>query len=388
MGADVVRIESNVFPDILRRIAPFRNGVEGLNRSGMFASINGGKRSVLLNLAKPEAAQIVRQLVEHWQPDIVLENFVTGTMKRRGMAYEDLRAVKPDLIYASLSLLGQTGPDAWHRGWGPTMQARTGVTWLSGYRETGTPVALGGTFPDFTLAGLAVDALLIALWHREETSEGQYIDFAQNEGVAITISDALIDFTMNGRVQSMRGNRQPGYAPQGVYRCAGDDSWVAISVATDDEWASLAEAIGRADLMDQRFADSLERMRHHDELDALITGWTRERSSHDVQRTLQRAGVAAGVALNIEELVADPQLLARGFFVQADHEEIGRSGYGGLPLRIEGVEPRADNAPLFGDHSRPFYADVLGMSDEEFSRLSERASSASLMSMVMQQVIY
>ncbi len=371
LGADVIRIESAVQPDITRRLSLMKDGVPGLNRNGVFNSVNRGKRSVLLNFGSERGVELTRALVRAWQPDILLENQISGSMARRGLGYQDIAAIKPDIVYCSMSLLGQTGPEHWYRGWGPNLQCRTGISWLSGHPHDPVPVALGGTYPDYNLAGLVVFSALTALWHRQQTGEGQHIDFAQNEAVMHTLADAMLDATMNGRELGMNGNREPLFVPQGVYRCAGTDDWVAISVADDAAFAALCRVLGQPQLAhDPRFSGVLARAEHHDALDALIGAWTRERGNREAQDTLQAAGVTAGAVVDSEQLLTDPQLRARGFFHTIDHPEVGPAEYGGWPVHLSDAPTHVARAPLFGEHTREVYAGILGLSDAEIEELT------------------
>jgi crotonobetainyl-CoA:carnitine CoA-transferase CaiB-like acyl-CoA transferase len=222
-----------------------------------------------------------------------------------------------------------------------------------------------------------VFSILTAIWHRNHTGEGQHIDFAQNEAVINTLADAMMEYTMNGRELFMRGNRDPRFVPQGVYRCAGPDDWVALSVAGDDEFETLCRVMGMPDLVqDSRFHTVLARYRHHEELDALITTWTRQRTNIEVQELLQRAGIAAGAAIDSEQLLADPQLHARGFFVEIDHDEVGPATYGGWPVHFSDADPVIRKAPLFGQHNEEVYCGILGLQAGEVETL------------VQEQVIY
>ncbi len=371
LGADVIRIESAVQPDITRRLPPLlKDSVPGLNRNGVFNAVNRGKRSVLLNFGDPRGVELARDLVRVWQPDILLENQIAGSMPGRGLGYQDIAAIKPDIVYCSMSLLGQTGPESWYRGWGPNLQCRTGISWLTGHPGDGNPVGLGGTYPDYNLAGLVVFSTLAALWHRDQTGEGQYIDFAQNEAVMHTLADAMLELTMNGRELFMRGNREPLFVPQGVYRCAGADDWVAISIADDGEFGELCRAMGKPELTaDARFGDILARSLHHDELDAVITEWTRQHTNVEVQDALQRVGIAAGAAVDSEQLLADPHLRERGFFVEIGHDEVGPATYGGWPVHLSDAPPAIGKAPLFGQHSEEVYRGILGMTPEDLETL-------------------
>lgn len=372
MGADVIRVESNVFPDLMRQSPPFAENQPGLNRSGTYNAINRGKKSITLNLGNPKAAELVKELVRKWPADIVMENQVVGAMARWGLGYDDIRQAKPDIIYCSMSLFGQTGPDAGYRGYGPGAQARFGMHALTGHPADQIPRRMGANFSDFALVGTCVFAMLMALWHRNRTGQGQYLDVAQNEGTIPVIADAVMDYIMNGRVATMQGNRDPRYAPQGIYRCAGQDNWVGISVANDAEFGALCQAMGQPELVqDHRFADALSRQRHHDELDALITQWTKQHGNYEVTDILQKVGVAVGPAVDTEQFVTDPHLNARGFFIEADHDEIGRRLYGGWPVHLSEVESMVGKIDLLGQHNDEVFLGLLGQPREEYERLKE-----------------
>ena len=243
LGADVIRVETEVRLDLIRVQGMNRgiDGVMGLNRSGAFNGLNYSKRGVTLNLQKPEGHDLALRLVE--QSDIVTENFSTGVIDRLGLGYEELCKVRPDLIMLSGSPVGLTGPEAMATGWGPTTLAYTGLPWITGYRG-GPPAAYGGAYPDFMIGVQMVFSILVALHERERTGKGQHIDLSMAETVAAMTPEPLLDHEFNGRDATRDGNRHPVFAPQGVYRTAGDDTWIAISVETDEQWAALVDAMG------------------------------------------------------------------------------------------------------------------------------------------------
>ena len=369
-GADVMRIESEVRPDIVRAsgLARGADGINGWNRAGMFNGINYAKRSITLNLAEPRAIELVKEMVRH--SDVVTENFAAGAVDRMGLGYEVLREVKPDIIMISGSPLGNSGPEKDATGWGPNTQAYSGLPYITGYRGGG-PTGLGRDYPDFMVGVVMAFSLLAALHHRARTGEGQFIEVAMAETVTSTIPEAILEYTMNGREPPRLGNRSASHAPQGVYACAGDDKWVAIAVRSDEEWRAMREAMGSpAWAADERFDDTLGRMEHHDLLDQHITEWTRQRSHYEVMQQLQLVGVAAAPCLDVFELGDDPQMQALGLLVEMDHPEVGPRRIAGLPVRFSAMpHPAYGSAPLMGEHNAEVLCGLLGLPESELQQL-------------------
>ena len=372
LGAEVIRVESQARLDLVRVLpGTAAENRPGLNRSGAFNGISYSKKSVTLNLSAPRGVELAKQLVA--KADVVTENFTPGVMQRLGLDYESLRAQKPDIVMLSGSPLGQTGPERKATGWGPNTQSFAGLPYLTGYRG-GPPVGLGGFYPDFMIGVSMAFSLLAALRHRARTGEGQHIDLAMAETVASMIPDALLGFTMNGHEPERQGNRHPSMAPHGVYRCLGEDKWVAIAVASDEEWSAMCRALGDPEwARDSALDDVLGRLRRQDELDARITEWTRERSHYDVMHVLQAVGVAAAPCLDAAELLVDPQLAARGFMVEIDHPEVGARAVAGLPGRYSGTLDYAYSpAPCLGEHNREVLCGLLGLTPEEVEELAKQ----------------
>ena len=370
LGADVIRIETEVRLDLIRVQGMNRgiDGVVGLNRSGAFNGLNYSKRGVTLNLQKPEGRDLALRLVE--QSDVVTENFSTGVIDRLGLGYEELCKVRPDLIMLSGSPVGRTGPEAAATGWGPTTLAYTGLPWITGYRG-GPPAAYGGAYPDFMIGVQMVFSILVALHERERTGKGQHIDLSMAETVAAMTPEPLLDHEFNGRDATRDGNRHPVFAPQGVYRTAGDDTWIAISVETDEQWSALVDAMGRPEwALDANLATARGRRERHDAIDAGITEWTREQDTHALATQLQSLGIPAAPSWGPRDLSADGMLRERGYLTSVGHNEVGPREVAGIPGRFSSMPELAYGpAPMLGEHNREVFCDLLGVPEEEYERL-------------------
>jgi benzylsuccinate CoA-transferase BbsF subunit len=372
MGAEIIKIENNRRIDICRVITPFPDGERGgVNRGGMFNTYNRNKKSCTLDLTQPRAREIAKQLV--LVSDVVAENFSPPVMTRLGLDYETCRALKPDIIYLSLSGYGATGPNRAHVSYGMQLQAFSGLASLTGY-ENGPPRNLGTAVSD-TVGGLTgAFGVLAALHHRQRTGEGQYIDVSQCEVLAALCPEAILDHVMNGRVHGRAGNRDDFMAPHGVYRCKGENNWVSIAVSAEEEWRSLCEVIGRQDLMnDPRFADGFTRHKNQVALDEIISDWASERSDYEAMHMLQEKGVPASAVLSNSQMVRDPHLMERGFCVEDNHPEAGKRVISGFSWHLSRTPGKVrSSAPLLGEHNEEIFCDLLGMSQDELDDLVKR----------------
>ncbi len=366
LGADVIRVESIQAPDIVRFLSG-TDGSVGLNRSGIFNAVNFSRRGIALNLAHPEGTEIARRLVK--ASDVVTENFTVGTMGKFGLSYEHLVRLKPDLVMLSGTPLGQTGPHARTVGWGPTTQAYAGMCHLTGY-PGGPPCGIGGTWPDFAVGVAMAFALTAALNHRERTGEGQYIDLSMAELVTSMLPEAFMEFFINGRDGRPTGNRDECMAPHGVFPTAGDDRWIAIAIATDEEFRLLCDGLGSAGLAaDPRYERLSARLRNVEALEGQIAALTREFDRDDLVARLRARGLAAGPVYRSDELMADPALQASGTLVKVVHKEVGECAIPGLPVRFSALDPDYRSAPMMGEHSEQVLIELLGYSSGEVSRL-------------------
>jgi len=364
-GAEVIRVESPTNIDLLRRVGPFRDGVQGLNRSGYFNNQNPNKYGITLNLNLPEGVEVARRLVA--RADVVTESFTAGVMERWGLAYDDLRKLRPDIIMVSMSAQGRGGPYSNHSAYGHVQQALCGVNHLSGWPD-GDPVGAYGPYTDFFVPHLSATAVIAALAYRRRTGKGQYIELSQFEASIHCLETAILDYTANGREQSRMGNRHPQASPHGAYRCQGEDRWCTIAVFTDEEWQSFCRVLENPEWShDPRFATLSGRLENAEELDCLVEKWTSDYSPEQVMTLMQAAGVAAGVTQDAKDLHQDPQLKHRNHYWVLDHPETGPSTHDSPAYKLSRTpsQPRMP-APCLGEHNEFVCTQLLGMSDEEF----------------------
>jgi benzylsuccinate CoA-transferase BbsF subunit len=370
MGAEVIRIESHQRLDVIRFLGQNPRDFKGPDGSPLFNGLNYSKKSVTLNLGHPQGAALAKELVRC--SDLVVENFTAGMMKRWGLGYEDLCQIKPDIVMVSGSPVGQYGPDSRFVGWGPITQASAGICHLTGYPD-GPPVSLGGSWPDYMVGVVMAYAVLAALHCRRRTGKGQYIDLAMAEVVTAMLPEAIMDYFMNQRDQGRQGNHDEVMVPHNVYRCQGEDKWVAIAVDNEEEWQNLCRVVGHPEwLADKRFSDRRSRKAHEQELDALLTTWTRERSHTEIMHLLQKVGVAATPVYDTESLIADPQFQQRNFLVTPGHPVTGDLPVAGIPGKYSAIDqPRYTPAPGLGQDNESILGGLLGLSTEEIARLQE-----------------
>jgi benzylsuccinate CoA-transferase BbsF subunit len=370
MGAEIIRIESHKRIDPIRFLGQNPRDLKGPDGSPLFNGLNYSKKSITLDLGHPKGAALAKEIVR--QSDIAVENFTAGMMKRWGLAYQDLCQIKPDIIMVSGSPLGQYGPDSHSVGWGPITQASAGICHLTGYPD-GPPSSLGGTWPDYMVGVVMSYAVLAALYCRRRTGKGQHIDLAMAEVVTSMLPEAVLDYVMNTRDRGRQGNRDEMMAPHSVYRCRGDDTWIAIAVDNEEEWRNLCQAVGHPEwLGDPRFNERSARKAHEAELDAVLTAWTRERTQSEIMSLLQSVGVAATPVYDTESLIADPQFQHRNFLVAPRHPVTGDFPVAGIPGKYSAIDQlRYTPAPGLGQHNEEVLSNLLGLSTEEIHHLQE-----------------
>ncbi len=331
-GAEVIKIEKSGEGDGARRMGPFLEDKPHPERSALFLYLNTNKKIVTLNLKSPSGLKIIKELAK--TADVLVENFEPEVMPALGLDYETLEKINPRLVMTSVSGFGQSGPYRDYPAYGTTLEQHAGFSSIMGYPDSG-PHRTHSTYPDPVASINAVSAIMLALWHRRRTGKGQYIDLAQIESSVCLLGEVILDYSMNKREPQRIGNRHQFMAPQGCYRCKGDDMWVAITVANDEEWQVFIKAVGNPPwTKEERFADQLNRWKNQDELDKLIGEWTIQHDHYKVMHILQKAGVAAGTALNARELLSDPQLRERKYFVEHTHPEAGTHLYPGFPVKL------------------------------------------------------
>lgn len=363
-GATVIRVESTTKPDACRTMRPFA-GAPGEESSALFHNCNASKRMITLDLTRPESREVVFDLVR-WA-DVVCESFTPGTMKKLGFDYESLREVKPDLIMLSTCLMGQTGPLATFAGYGNLAAAMMGFFEYTGWPDR-APAGAYGAYTDYIAPKFNASAMLTALEHRRTSGIGQHIDLSQGEAALHFLAPAMLDALVNGRVTTRVGNEDDRFAPHGCYPCAGEDTWIAIAVEDDAAWGSLCELIPQL-AGDPRFAEVADRRANADALDRLIGAFTSKQQAKALEAELQEHGIAAHQVQDGAACSADPQLAARGHFIEIGNDdertlvESCRSKLSRTPARV------LPGRPTLGRDSNEVLEEVLGYEGERIVEL-------------------
>ncbi len=364
-GAEVIRVESVNRPCLLRQGLGHRDDIVDQENAITWHSVNANKKTIALDLSTTVARDVVRDLVA--VSDMVLESFTPGTLARMGLGYDDLRAVRPDLIMASSCVMGQTGPYRDFAGFGNMSASVAGFFDITGWPDR-LPAGPYMAYTDYTSPRFTAVAMLAALDHRRRTGEGQYLDFSQSEASTHFLSSALVDYQRTGEAMSRMGNADLRYCPHGVYPAHGEDEWVAIVCETDAQWRSLAIEMRRADLADLGEAD---RRRRERELDDLIAEWTRRQDGAGLAIRLQAHGIPAHSVQNSGECFTDPQLVHRGHFQWAPHGHARRVAVDTMPHHLSRSPGGVDwGGPMYGEHTMEVLMDILGYDGDHIARLA------------------
>ncbi|MSQ22131.1 MAG: CoA transferase [Dehalococcoidia bacterium] len=386
-GAEVIRVESiQHFPPQTRgifarpskdmpssRSAGYPNGEPGRrpwNRYPLFNAMGRNKLSMTVDITKPDGMEVFKRLVK--VSDVVLENYVPEVMDKLGVSYEMLKQVRPDIIFCKMSAYGDTGPYRNFRAMAQSIDVMLGHGSIRGYADSDSTDQPASVAEDPAEGVQAAFAIVAALYHRNRTGEGQLLDLCLSESYMPYMPQAFMDYAMNGRVQGTLGNRDPVAVPCGNFRCKGNDKWVSISIFTDEEWDGFCRVVNEEWVHDDRFKDSVSRRRNEDELERLVGSWTQKHDSYEVMHLLQKEGVAVGPLLDEVEAYQDPQLKARGFFVEESQEDAGTHMYPGSLFKMSGTPPLVRRGPVrLGEDNEYVYNEVLGIGGAEYEKLVE-----------------
>jgi benzylsuccinate CoA-transferase BbsF subunit len=367
-GAQVIKIESRQRPDNLRLAPPSRPGTSGLNASGYFSSRNANKKSFALNMSDERAMPVVKELLA--KCSVITSNFRPGVMERWGLDYDSLRPARPDLIYLSMPMQGEVGPYREDVGFGSTIAALAGLVAPSGLPDR-RPVGTGTNYPDhIPNPGHALVALIAAILHRRKTGRGGRIELSQLETTVNMMGPSILAFSVNGKEPVAEGNRSSDRCPQGVFRCAGDDKWCAISVGSKDQWQATINTLGLDELAhDSRFMTFADRKNHEGELEALIGSRTIHFEARDLMNRLQAVQVPSSVVNSAADVYSDPTITEREYWHMLHHEVLGETLVAGPPFQWSDrdVSPRRA-APLLGEHTLEIWTDLLGRSVDSYER--------------------
>ncbi|HWD65914.1 MAG TPA: CoA transferase [Solirubrobacteraceae bacterium] len=380
-GAEVIKIESHARPDNLRLSPPYAPGVDGLDRSGYFASRNNDKRSFALNMSLPRGRELARELASRC--DLVTNNFRPGVMERWGLGYEDVARLNPSVIYLAMSMQGADGPNRHYVGFGSTIAALAGLVQLSG-QPNREPVGTGTHYPDHIPSpGHALVAVLAAIRRREQTGRGALIEVSQLEATVNMVASAISAAAL-GEEPRRQGNRSDLACPSGVFRCRGEDEWCALAARSQEQWLALAAVLddrppldgdrplaGGLLLADARFVTLEGRRAHEDELELAIAALVADRDCNELASSLQAVGVPAWPVLSSVDLLEDEQLRERDFWRSLTHPVLGRIAAPSAPFRAgkDRTGP-TQAAPTLGEHTRDLAHELLALSDQEIDALA------------------
>ncbi len=389
-GAESIKVELKSHPDTrMAAMAPVGGRaarerateplppVNDADMGGQFNNKNPGKRGISLNVRHPKGLEIAKRLVA--MSDIVAEGFSPGVLDSWGLGYDVLRSIKPDIIYAQQSGMGAQGTYGRFRTVGPIANSFSGLSEMSGLPEPAMPAGWGYSYLDWMGAYSFSLAMLSALYHRERTGEGQWIDASQSEVGLFINGTTILDWSANGRIWSRYGNRSPykPAAPHGIYPCAGTDRWIAIACFTDSEWQALGAVASHPGwASDARFSTLAGRLAHQDALDAAVSEWTRTQDAYDAMHRLQQAGVPAGVCQTAgDRCDHDPQLAELEWLTEVTGTKIGRWPIAEVPVKMSEspayIGGRIDRgAPCYGEDNHYVYGELLGMSAKEIEDLA------------------
>jgi crotonobetainyl-CoA:carnitine CoA-transferase CaiB-like acyl-CoA transferase len=362
LGADVIKVESVTRPDLMRYASTKPPTEERWYEWGpVFHGANTGKRAITLDLTRPEGIDVLERLLS--TADVLVENYTPRVMDQFGLHWERLHALNPRLVLVRMPAFGLDGPWRDRTGFAQTMECITGMAWVTGFTD-GPPVLVRGACDP--LAGMhAVIATLVALQQRELDGQGHMVEAVMVEAALNVAAEQAAEYTASEVLLERDGNRGPVAAPQGVYRCAGDDRWVAVAVATDDHWAALVDVLGRPGwATDAGLATQGGRRGAHDRVDDELGRWTAGQDADDVAERLVAAGVPAATVVVPRDIVHNPQLRHRGFFEVEDHPVAGRHEVPTFPVRFEHVAAwHQRHAPTLGEHNDEVLTE-LGLAGE------------------------
>ncbi len=370
MGAQVIHQESHSHIEIYRYLyTPDRSNPEG---GPMFHVLNRGHLSVCLDLPKPEAVELAKRIIKI--SDIFFGNNAGGILGKEkgklGLSYDIVKETNPHIIMVDMTGFGDYGPLKSAPAYGTALAAHCGFSNLTGYCGE-TPLGENQFYSDPVSGTHALVATMAALHYRNKTGKGQYIDIAEGETLAALLGREFLDYTMNGRIATCQGNRSYWMAPHGCYPCQGDNRWITIACATEEEWQALCVATGNIQwLDDERFADMYSRLKNSTELDKLIGEWTSWHTDYEAMEMLQKASVAAVPIFSIADLFTDPHAQAEEYYIPLPHPYDPASWVYTPAWKLSETPGEVTTpAPLLGEHSEHVLCELCGLPKNEFDRL-------------------
>ncbi|HED23845.1 MAG TPA: CoA transferase [Firmicutes bacterium] len=363
LGAEVIKVERPGTGEPERKAAPMTPKGE----SYQFFAYNRGKKSVTLNLKKPEGLEIAKKMVA--KCDVLVENFAPGGMERLGLSYEEASKINPGIIFASISGFGQTGPRRDQVTYDMVGQAMGGLMSVTGY-EDGEPLKVGVSLADYMGGYNAVIAILAALHYRTVTGKGQRIDISMQDGMWAMVFPDRADYFDTLATPKRMGNRLSSSSPFGSYKA--NDGYVVICTITDDQWQNVLKAIGREDLKDdERFITRVNRVKHMAEVEKILDDWLKERTVEEATAVLKEFKVPASPVPTFDQVANDPQIHHREMIIEVEQPLSGKVKLAGSVYKMsETPGTRRMSIPLVGEHNQEIYGKLLELDQKEIDRLT------------------
>lgn len=364
LGAEVIKIERPGTGDGSRIFGPFIN-----DQSGYYIFANRGKKGIDLNFKSDKAKEIVYELVK--KVDVVVENFKPGVMEKLGFSYEKLKEINPSIIYCSISGFGQDSPHRNLPAYDIVAQGRAGMMSITGYPDN-PPARVGSSLGDISAGLYAAYGIMVALFHRERTGEGQLVDIAMMDSVFTFIETNIVRHTIGGIMPKRVGARHPLSAPFDIYKCK-DGGYVIIAVASDPHFQRLCDVMGQPDLpKNPKFDSDPHRSENDVELKAIIEEWLKDYTVDEAIDKFNEVGIPCGPIFDIAQACKDESILHRDMLVEIDQPGAGKLKITGNPVKLSKTPPDpAHPAPLLGQHTEEVLKEELGYSDDEIAKLKD-----------------
>lgn len=364
LGAQVFKVERPELGDDTRQFTPFKN-----DESGYFMYLNRNKKSIVLDLKSPEGIKIAMDLIVH--SDVVIENFAPGTMVKLGLDYETVKKQKPDIIYASISGFGQNGPLSKKPAYDVIAQAMSGMMSITGFPDR-PPVKAGSSISDANAGIHTAFALMAALYYKEKTGKGQFIDVAMMDTTVSIMENNLMEYIINGKNPPRIGNEHPVSAPFDAYETK--DGYVVVATANNKMFGGLLKVMHREDLAeDPRYATNISRRKYFASLNPPIIAWMKEHTNEEIITLLDAEKVPVAPVLSVEEVVNHPQMKARDMLIEVEHPVAGKMMIPGFPIHFsESKGTVRTAAPLLGADSEEVLADFLHYDEEKIKELKDK----------------
>ncbi len=363
LGAEVIKIERPGIGDDSRYFGPFKN-----KESAYFISINRNKKSITLDLKKDQGKKIFKDLVKI--SDVVTENHRPNTMQKLGLGYETLKAINPQIIYASICGFGHKTVYPGRPGYDVIAQATGGIMAITGQVD-GPPTRVGSSIGDIFSGSFATIGILAALRVKEKTGLGQQVDIAMMDAVVSVLENAVVRYTVTGEIPQRTGSAHPSIAPFDVFEA--QDGWFVIGVGNDMLWERFCKAINKTDLLnDSRFTTNPKRSENYEELKPIITEWSKEKTVEETLNILLNAGVPVGEVNTIDKIVDDPNIKLREMIVEVEHPLAGKVKITDNPIKLSLTPGKVEKAsPLLGQHTEEILKELLNLSKEDIKSLKK-----------------